>query len=322
MTASSCSGTGSGTSPATGAGTGAGTSPSTSTSPNTGSGTGSSAPGSHPASGFGSGSGRGCVFDNDHAHIREQHRCLAAAYDAATFARLDETGVADGWRCLEVGAGGGSIARWLADRVAPTGEVVATDVKPHHVPEGPCLRAVAHDVRTDPLPEAAYDLVVARLVLQHLPERDAVLAKLVRTLKPGGWLHIEEFDVSYEPPLLTPDEESAQLYTAFLAAKRAVMEARGGDPCWGRSVPAAMRAAGLVAIDPRPRIELRTAGSPGLELQSNHTRTLRDRLVAAGMTDEQLARVRELMRDPSFCAVSSIVYAVQGRRPGPAEALR
>jgi hypothetical protein len=81
-----------------------------------------------------------------------------------------------------------------------------------------------------------------------------------------------------------------------------------------------MRAAGLVDIDPRPRIELRTAGSPGLRMQLNHTYHLRDRLLAAGLTEVQLADVRALMRDPSFCAASSVVYSVHGRRPRAGEA--
>ncbi|GHE09509.1 class I SAM-dependent methyltransferase [Streptomyces alanosinicus] len=257
----------------------------------------------------------GYVFDNDSAHSREHHRCLREAYDAATFARLAETGVTSGWRCLDIGSGSGSVAHWLAERVAPDGEVIATDVKPHHIAGRPGLVTVQHDVVDDPLPTAAFDLVVVRLLLQHLPERLAVLDKLVRALKPGGWLQIEELDTAYEPPLLAPDEESARLYETFLAAKCAVMRAAGGDPEWGRRAPAAMRAAGLVDVDPRPRIELRTADSPGLWLQLHHTRHLREKLLAAGMTEAQLDRVRAVMTDPSFRAASSVMYSVQGRRP-------
>ncbi|MGY1438920.1 class I SAM-dependent methyltransferase [Streptomyces reniochalinae] len=255
------------------------------------------------------------AFDNDTEHSREQHRCLAAAYDTATFAHLTAARVAPGWRCLEIGAGGGTVAHWLAERVLPGGHVTATDVKPHHIAARAGLTALAHDAATDPLPEAAYDLVVARLVLQHLPERTAVLGKLVRSLAPGGVLHVEEFDTSYEPPLLTPDEESARVYEKFLDAKCAVFRAGGGDPHWGRQVPTALRAAGLVDLDVRPRIELRTSDSPGLQLQLHHTYHLQYQLLAAGMTRDELARVRALMRDPGFRAASSVLYAVQGRRP-------
>jgi SAM-dependent methyltransferase len=262
----------------------------------------------------------GYVFDNDNAHSREQHRCLAEAYDPLTLGRLAETGVTRGWRCLEVGSGGGSVARWLADRVAPTGEVVATDIKPHHIADRPGLVVLRHDVTTDPLPEAAFDLIVARLVLRHLPARQAVLDKLVAALKPGGRLQIDEFDTSCETLLLAPDEHAAQLYRTFLRAKDAVMRAAGVDPQWGRHVPAAMRAAGLVAVDPRPHIAVWHAGSAGLRLASHHTHHLRDALLAAGMTEQQLEDVRTLLRDPSFRATSSVMYSVQGRRPGAEEA--
>ena len=260
--------------------------------------------------------GTHAVFGNGTAHSRDQHRCLAAAYDPVTLPRLAATGVGPGWHCLEVGAGGGSIARWLAGRVAPGGSVLATDLDPRDLAPGPGLEVAALNVARDPLPEAAYDLVVARLVLQHVPTRDAVLHKLVRTLKPGGLLQIDEIDTSYEPPLLTPDAEAEALYVRFLRAKEAALRAAGGDPHWGRKVPAALRAAGLTAIDVHLHIGVRHAQDPGLGLQLNHTRNLRSRLTEQGMTEEDLDRVGRLMRDPSFRAASSILYSVQGRRPG------
>lgn len=259
--------------------------------------------------------GARAVFGNGTAHSRDQHRCLAAAYDPVTLPRLAAAGVGPGWRCLEVGAGGGSIARWLADRVVPGGSVLATDLDPSDLVPGPGLEVATLDVARDPLPEAAFDLVVARLVLQHVPLRDAVLHKLVRTLKPGGLLQIDEIDASYEPPLLTPDPQAEALYVRFLDAKTAALRAAGGDPCWARKVPAAMRAAGLTALDVHLHISVRHAQDPGLGLQLNHTRNLRDRLKEQGMSDDDLDRVRDMMRDPSFRAASSVFYSVQGRRP-------
>jgi SAM-dependent methyltransferase len=202
--------------------------------------------------------------------------------------------------------------------VAPGGSVLATDLDPRDLAPGPGLEVAALDVARDPLPEAAYDLVVARLVLQHVPSRDAVLHKLVRALKPGGLLQIDEIDASYEPPLLTPDAEAEALYVRFLRAKTAALRAAGGDPHWGRKVPAALRAAGLTAVDVHLHIGVRHAQDPGLGLQLNHTRNLRDRLTEQGMTQEDLDRVARLMRDPSFRAASSVLYSVQGRRTGRA----
>jgi len=56
---------------------------------------------------------------------------------------------------------------------------------------------IRHDVGVDPLPEAAFDLVHARLVLIHVPQAAAALARLAAALRPGGWLVIEDFDPTF-----------------------------------------------------------------------------------------------------------------------------
>ncbi|GAA0991664.1 hypothetical protein GCM10009551_051610 [Nocardiopsis tropica] len=259
--------------------------------------------------------GPGYVFDNHNENAGDQHRFLAAAYDPLTTGRLAETGVGPGWRCLEVGAGGGGVARWLAGRVAPGGGVVATDVKPDHIAPAEGLEVWKHDITRDPLPEAAFDLVHSRLVLLHLPERIEVLNRLVRALKPGGVLQLDEFDITYGPSLLMPDAGARELYEEFLEAKIRLMTRAGADPAWGRNAAEAMRGAGLVGVDPRPHVELWDAGSPGVRLIRHHTLHLRDAFVREGMTDERLARVRDLLDDPSFRACSCVVYSVRGRRP-------
>lgn len=256
----------------------------------------------------------GYVFDNDNIHSDEQHRCLAAAYDGRSTARLAETGVGPGWHCLEVGAGGGSIAHWLARQVAPTGSVLATDINPRHIAPAAGLTVARHDITRDPLPEAHFDLIHARLVLLHLPERLAVLDALVRALRPGGWLQLDEFDISYGPVLAAPDSESAVLYQRFLDAKAEVMRTAGAQGDWGSRAGAAMRAAGLTQVDSRPRVELWDRDSPGLHLLVHHTRHLRDRLVEHGITDDDLARLRGVLADPAFRACSCVYYTVQGRR--------
>ncbi|GAB2499763.1 AMP-binding protein [Nocardiopsis aegyptia] len=255
------------------------------------------------------------VFDNHSEHAFDQHRFLAAAYDAMTTERLSQTGVGPGWRCLEVGAGGGSVATWLARRVGPTGHVTATDIKPERIPAVAGLEVLSHDIVRDPLPEAAFDLIHSRLVLLHLPERIAVLDRLVRALKPGGVLQLDEFDITYGPGLLMPDREAGKLYETFLEAKIRVMDRAGADPAWGREAAAAMGRAGLTDVDPRPRLELWDADSPGVHLIAHHTRHLRDQFVREGMTDQQLADVRALLADPAFRASSCVIYSVQGRRP-------
>lgn len=247
------------------------------------------------------------------AQREEQYRCLSEAFHATTTARLAEIGVGDGWRCLDVGCGNGALSRWLADRVAPTGQVLATDVDPIAVADRPNLTVVKHDVRTDPVREESLDLIVVRLLLQHFPDRDAVLAKLARALKPGGWLQVEEFDTSYGP-VFAASTEGERLFERFLSAKRALMRSKGGNPEWGREAARSLQDVGLVDVNPVPFVATRHAGSPDLALQLNHTHHLREGLLEMGMTDEELEKVRDVMLNPSFRASASPLISVQGRK--------
>lgn len=265
------------------------------------------------------GAAAGYVFDNADAAAQEQHRCLAAFLDPISRARLADAGVGPGWHCLEVGAGGGSVARWLAARVAPGGCVLATDAAPSPAafrgPAVPGLRFAAHDVTRDPLPENAFDLVTARLVLRYLPERDRVLRRLLRSLRPGGLIQIDEFDHGYGPILLAPDERARQLYHRFLEAKERMFAAAGAAGHWGRDAAEAMRDAGFRAIDPVPYLQPWSAGSPGVRLLLHTIRQLADRLVESGMTSAELDEVSSLLQHPGFRASSCVVYSIQGRRP-------
>ena len=80
---------------------------------------------------------------------------LESVFDPVTCGHLSRLGLRQGFSCLEVGAGSGSIARWMADEVGPAGRVLAVDIDPRWCrPDGRAqleVRAVdlvAHPSRT------------------------------------------------------------------------------------------------------------------------------------------------------------------------------
>ncbi|MCW2990230.1 MAG: hypothetical protein JWM73_824, partial [Solirubrobacterales bacterium] len=65
------------------------------------------------------------LLPSDDEVERRRLELLQRHHDPDSIAALERTGVGPGWRCLDVGAGAGSISRWLLGREA---SVLATDL--------------------------------------------------------------------------------------------------------------------------------------------------------------------------------------------------
>jgi len=151
------------------------------------------------------------AFQNARAVQRERLAALAEALDPGTVRQLVSIGVGRGWRCLEVGAGGGSIAAWLSERVGDGGAVVATDLDTTVLRERsrPNLEVRVHDVLEDELPDGSFDLVHLRLLPAWLSEPQRALQRLASALRPGGWMLAEEMDFGSVAPDPRMDAEAA-----------------------------------------------------------------------------------------------------------------
>lgn len=266
------------------------------------------------------------VFADDEksgaTHHAELTHVLAAMLDEFTTRRLGPY-VHPGARCLEIGAGAGSIAWWLAELVGPDGEVVATDTKPGGIAQHPRLTALRHNVAADPLePLGTFDLIHARLVLGHLPNRREVLAKLAGILNPGGVLAIDEFSGAGWDRLVidTPDPEAVRLFTEYDLSFTAVLREAGVQVGWGRHVRRAMWDIGLQHVDAEEWSKPWCGGEPGCMLPYLVSAQKRAALVGAGMTERDLDRFLELLRDRRLVIAGNLAVSTIGRRPSGDEA--
>ena len=117
-------------------------------------------------------------------------KLLEALCDPWTFRCLDGIAVRQGWRCLEVGAGAGSVVRWLSERVGSAGRVVAVDLDPRFLGDlrAPNVEVRRCDITQDDIEPAAYDLVHCRALLMHMNDPADVLRRMAAALRPGaGW---------------------------------------------------------------------------------------------------------------------------------------
>jgi SAM-dependent methyltransferase len=256
------------------------------------------------------------TFDNSGTHVAARFSALADIFDPGTIRHLTEIGVGSGWHCLEVGAGGGSIAAWLCDRVGGNGQVLATDIDTRFLEalSRSNLEVSRHDIASDPLPQAKFDLVHFRLVLGHLPNRDEVLGRLVTALRPGGWILAEEFDSrSLRPDRSINDAETS--LKAF-AAMQAVLQRHGFDGYYGRRLVARLRALNLAEISAEGRVFMLEGGTSGADLTRAAISQTRDEMI-----DAEAISAAEIERDllqfnrSDFMMPSAIMWAVRGRRP-------
>jgi SAM-dependent methyltransferase len=240
---------------------------------------------------------------------------LSEIFDERSKRHLLARGLAPGWRCLEVGGGGGSIARWLSERVGATGGVVVTDVDTRFLDsiDLPNMEVLRHDVTRDPLPSAAFDLAHTRMLLIHLPDPDAVLLRLAAALKPGGWLVCEEFDSASTLPEVETGPDEAALKTH--AAMRQLRQDQGGDARYGRRLYSRFRRLGLANLGADGHLSMVSAGSPVATLLRASYELRRSAMVEAGYItpgefDDDLAR----MDRPDFVMPSPTMWTVWGRK--------
>ena len=253
------------------------------------------------------------VWQHDLKGEPDRLRLMSEILDPSSRFHLKRTGVAAGWRCLEIGAGNGSLSQWLAGQVGPTGHVLATDLHPDLMQgiAGPNLDVQALDVVHDEPPGAPFDLVAIRALLHHLPERRDVVSRMVRWLKPGGWLFVQEPD--FYPTWTVEPASQNELWKAFLrrAAGHQI------DYYVGRKVPAWLQQEGLTGIESEGHAVLYNGGSPFAEWWDYGLKEVASRLIGeGGVSAAALDEFYTLARDPNYWTTTIAFTATTGRKPG------
>jgi SAM-dependent methyltransferase len=225
---------------------------------------------------------------------------------------IERLGLRQGWRCLEVGCGNGSIAQWLAERVAPSGHVVASDIDISYISgvERPCLEVRQLDILHGAIEEATYDLVVARALLHHLPGAHEALQRMVSALKPGGVL------LSIEPDMLAATVAEPKALQTFWQGWLEWSVDAGIDYSIGRKIASWLDLLGMEQVSAEGYTPLFHGGSPWAEYWIETMRELRPRLLDSGhINANQFAEFDMRYRDPHYWTSVLTMVASWGRKP-------
>ncbi|SDD97026.1 class I SAM-dependent methyltransferase [Actinokineospora iranica] len=255
---------------------------------------------------------RTSALGKDRPGERRRLGAIQSSVDEFSTDIFDGLGPRVDWDCLDLGAGAGSIAAWLAER-CPAGRTVAVDIDTRYLDPAESAFEVAEADITDPgFAPGRFDLVHARFVLCHLPDRDAVLARAATWLKPGGWL------VVTDPYQLPADTSPFPVMTRIMDAYRKVYAGHGADLTWSRRLPTLLAGAGLSSIEFTGK--LACMGN----LARDRWRPLIDQvatgLIATGeVTQTDLDEFHTLLADPTFIDIPQFTLAAWGRREDAAD---
>lgn len=239
-------------------------------------------------------------------------RMIEAAVDPDTIVLLVETGVAAGWRCLELGAGAGSIVEWMGNRVGSDGLVIAVDKKaaylnrfthaPYRVLEGDFLTVAC---------EQPVDLLHGRYVLIHNRQDDAMLGKIRSLVKPGGYVVLEEPDFTsgkHLNPLADPSHRRVN------EAICRMFENAGLDPGYGLALPRKLAAAGMIVVRTHGAMHLCPGQSPVAGVMAESALVLRQEYTGTGITtDEDIDHYVANASDPQYWSVYYSTVSVTAR---------
>jgi 2-polyprenyl-3-methyl-5-hydroxy-6-metoxy-1,4-benzoquinol methylase len=243
---------------------------------------------------------------------------LQSLLDASTIRQFERIGVAPGWRCAEIGAGAGSVARWLADRVGAEGSVTAIDRDTSLLQDldaRPNVTVVEGDLMTMSFGSSCFDLVHSRSVLMHLEDPDVVVDRLVPALAPGAFVLFEEVDGS-------PAEHasSAELPAPF----RDVMLPLARRWTWARTLASRLAALGLADVHDDVRDDLLTGASPAAAFWRQTLETIRPIVTDAArkksmggdaVDAERYEAMLALLEDPGFAVPFAARHQVSAHRP-------
>ena len=151
---------------------------------------------------------------------------------------LERLGLGAGWRCVDVGAGGGDVSVALAEMVGRDGRVYAVDSDPFARDE--VARAAAAHAQVIALTQAGEDLALpeqvdlafCRFLLMHVRDPVVVVGAMAAAVREGGWVVAQE-------PITTSGRVGG--------LPLSMPEARHPDV--GALLPALVQRAGLEVVD-------------------------------------------------------------------------
>ncbi len=263
------------------------------------------------------------VLGTDDGELRRlgfQHRVWARELEDLW--RLAQFG--DGQRILDVGCGPGYASFDLATLVGPRGKVVAIDQSERFVQRISSearrlalsnVEAHEADVQALDLPAASFDGAFARWVLCFVPDPDAVVAGVAKSLRPGGSFAVQDY-FNYLGVTVGPKHE---VFDRVVQATDRSWREMGGDPDIGGRLPGIFERHGLRVRAIEPVVRVARPGDSLWQWPESFFALFIPRLISMGLlteTDQEAfdSMWRERSADPTSTFFTPPVLNIVGEK--------
>jgi SAM-dependent methyltransferase len=258
----------------------------------------------------------------EYERLRRQARML----EPATRRVFQSIGVQPGWRCLDLGCGPGETMLLMGEMAGPSGEVTGLDRDADAGREAIAwleatgtsrYRFIEANMETiDEIGAPPFDLTFARLALLFTRDPVAVLRKMYRWTKPGGYVAVQDLHVCTMNLYPKPEAGSELLRVIFETCERS-----GQDLEFALKLPVYFVDAGIGTPDGTDTHISMTSFEPFVTMYETLCRSLLPRAIALGITTE--ARMQRVFRDLEqavaeggpYSALWPLVIGVWKRKP-------
>lgn len=251
-------------------------------------------------------------------------RLQAQVWEPAAAEFLATLNISPGSKALDLGCGAMGVLAPLSRLVGATGTVVGLDSDATQLAAARSfvdeamlanVSIVEGDAFNTGLPAGDFDLVHVRFLFAPVGRDAELLAEMLRLVRPGGVIAIQEPDASCWD--VTPPNQS---WSALKSAILAAFQAGGGDFDVGRRTYGMLRAAGLQQVSQRNAVFAATGQHPYKRLPLQFAASLRKRILAGGLLsepelDSYLSDVAVVADDPATVMTTFIVTQVAGQKP-------
>jgi SAM-dependent methyltransferase len=247
---------------------------------------------------------------------------LSRAMKPASMSLLGRAGLVPGFEVLDAGCGSGDVTLEIARITGSDGRVVGIDMDEsilHFARSASDICGFPVEWRCSCVEELeeerSFDMVYARFLLSHLPDPAGTLRRMLKAVRPGGRVVIEDIDIGTH--VYWPINTSFQRYIdLYVEAGRK----KGVDPDIGPRLPGLMVDAGFEDIDVSISMPVFLSGE-GKSIARLTLADIADTVIELGLCnrseiDQLLSELHAYETDPKSIQSTAQVFQVIGHRSG------